>query len=403
MTFLEEKVLDDTYVMRTFARAQVEFVSGHGMILVDSEGKEYMDFLAGIGVCCLGHAHPVVAAALSEQVHKLVHVSNYFYIEHRGEVARHLSHLANRSSDRPDQLWKTFFANSGAEADECALKLARLYAKRRGSAAHTVVSLRGSFHGRTLGTLAATMQDRLQHDFMPLPAGYYAVDPNDSDQLEEVFATHGDEICAVLVEPIQGESGVHPLTGDYLRSIRQLCNHYGALMICDEVQTGTFRTGKAFAFQHTDVVPDIFTLAKGIAGGVPMGACVARAEIADTFHPGDHGSTFGGSNLALAVADSVLTELDTGHYDQRAEKVGAYLQKRLGETPHIVDVRGAGLMVGCDVDDGAPEAHDIVTRALGEGLVLNATGPHTLRLLPPLICTEQDVDCMIERLMRALG
>jgi acetylornithine aminotransferase len=409
MALAQEKDLDEKYVMHTFGRFDVEFVGGHGMTLVDEDGTEYTDFLAGIGVCCLGHGNPVVLDALKGQADKLVHCSNYFYIEHRGEVARRLSELGDEGATGAEATgWKTFFANSGAEANECAMKLARLRAHRAGSTANTIVCLRGGFHGRTLETVAATMQARLQDDFQPLPIGFVAVDPNDVAQLEAVMADPALGVVAVMLEPIQGESGVHPLTTEYLKAVRRLTSEHDALMIADEVQTGVFRSGHPFAFQLAGITPDIFTVAKGIAGGVPMGACIARADIADTYHPGDHGSTFGGSNLACATADAVLAELDEGTfcgtgYREHVTTVGAYLQRRLAELPHVSDVRGAGLMVGADLVD-APDAHEVVRRALAdEHLVLNATGDHTLRFLPPLVCEESHVDALVEGLSHILG
>ena len=396
MSLAHQKELEGSYVMHTFGRSEVEFTSGSGMTLTDDQGREYLDFLAGIGVCSLGHAHPAVTSAITGQAQRLFHVSNYFYVEHRGEVAEKISELASRDVPEGEKtVWKTFFANSGAEANECAMKLARLWSHRAGNGGNAIVCLAGGFHGRTLETVAATMQERLQKDFRPLPEGFYAVEPNDIAALEAVFEAHGDEICAVMVEPIQGESGVHPLTDDYMRAIRRITREHVSLMICDEVQCGIFRTGKPFAFQLSGAVPDIFSMAKGIAGGFPMGACAARAGIADAFRPGDHGTTFGGGPVACAAAEAVLTELDEGAYDKRAAEVGAYLQERLAVLPHVVEVRGAGLMVGCDLDEAAGDAHDVVARALAAGLVINATGARTLRFLPPLIATKADVDACI--------
>ncbi|WP_288736731.1 aminotransferase class III-fold pyridoxal phosphate-dependent enzyme [uncultured Enorma sp.] len=420
MSFEMEHELDAAYVMPTFGRSPVEFVSGAGMTLTDSAGREYLDFLAGIGVCSLGHGHPVLTRALEEQAKKLLHVSNYFYVEHRGAVAALLSKLANgdaagarelaeavRSGDEQvvrtaaapaegEQVWQTFFANSGAEANECSMKLARLYARRAGNGGNTIVCLRGGFHGRTLETLAATMQDRLQDAFRPLPGGFVACTPNDVDELRAIFERLGSEVCAVMIEPIQGESGVHPLDAAFVQAAAELVHGVGGVLISDEVQAGVFRCGAPFAIQLAGVTPDIMSLAKGIAGGVPMGACVARAEVAQVFHPGDHGTTFGGSCLAVAAAEAVLCELVLGGYAERAREVGAYLAERLAELPHVVEVRGAGLMRGCDVDEAAGDAHDIVARALDAGAVINATGAHTLRFLPPLICTKADVDALMD-------
>ena len=419
MSLEMEQALDAAYVMPTFGRSPVEFVRGEGMTLTDSAGKEYLDFLAGIGVCSLGHGHPVLKGALEEQVPKLLHVSNYFYVEHRGAVAALLSKLANddeagarelaqaiRTGDEQavraaaaaapgEQTWQTFFANSGAEANECSMKLARLYARRAGNGGNTIVCLRGGFHGRTLETLAATMQDRLQDAFRPLPGGFVACTPNDVDELRQIFDTLGSEICAVMIEPIQGESGVHPLDAAFVRAAADLVHGVGGVLISDEVQAGIFRCGKPFAIQLTGVEADIMSLAKGIGGGVPMGACVAREEIAGAFRPGDHGTTFGGSCLAVAAAEAVLTELVLGGYAERARTVGAYLAERLATLPHVTEVRGAGLMRGCDLDEAAGDAHDVVARALDAGAVINATGAHTLRFLPPLVCTETDVDALV--------
>lgn len=427
MSLATQKTLESSYVMRTFGRSEVEFVGGRGMTLVDAEGREYLDFLAGIGVCCLGHGHPAVTGAVREQAERLMHVSNYFYIEHRGEVAALISKLANEDMTGArllaqamadgdeegalqaaalapeEQVWETFFANSGAEANEGSMKLARLYAKRVGNGGNTIVCLRGGFHGRTLETIAATMQDRLQESFTPLPGGFAPCTPNDVDELRSIFDALGSEICAVMLEPIQGESGVHPLTVEFMRAARDLAHEHGALLIADEVQSGVFRTGKPFAFQTYGVEPDIMSLAKGIAGGVPAGACVAKKEIADVFRPGDHGSTFGGSCLAVAAAAAVLAELTLGSYDEHASEVGAYAAACLSELDAVSEVRGRGLMLGCDLAKRAGDAHDVVADMLAEGFVINATGPHTLRFLPPLICGEADIDRLVRALARVLG
>lgn len=427
MSLSMQKTLESSYVMHTFGRSEVDFVSGHGMTLVDDAGREYLDFLAGIGVCCLGHAHPVLTEALRTQAEQLLHVSNYFYIEHRGEVAALLSKLANGDMDgaravadaavagdadallaaaalsEGEQVWETFFANSGAEANEGSMKLARLYAKRAGNGGNTIVALRGSFHGRTLETIAATMQDRLQDSFKPLPGGFVACTPNDVDELRGIFERYGSEICAVLLEPIQGESGVHPLTQEFMEAAAELVHGVGGVLIADEVQTGIFRSGKPFAFQTYGVEPDIMSLAKGIAGGVPAGACVAKKEIADAFCPGDHGTTFGGSCLAAVAACAVLCELTRGRYDEHAEQVGGYLREKLAGVPHVVEVRGSGLMIGCDLDEAAGDAHDVVAKMLDAGFVINATGAHTLRFLPPLICGEAEADALVDGLTKVLA
>ncbi len=426
MSYEYQQALDDQFVMHTFARLPVEFVGGSGMRLVDSQGREYLDFLSGIGVCALGHGHAVLVDALRDQAQRLVHASNYFYIEHRGEVAALLSKLANKDDEGAsalaraikegddeavaqaaapapgEQVWETFFANSGAEANECSMKLARLFARREGRGGNTIVTLRGSFHGRTLEALAATMQERLQKDFTPLPEGFVACTPNDEDELRSIFKEHGEQICAVMLEPIQGESGVRPLAESFVRLASDLVHGVGGLLISDEVQAGVFRTGVPFAIQHTGVTPDIMSLAKGIAGGVPAGACVARSEVAAVYKPGDHGSTFGGSCLAVATAKAVLCELVLGAYAKRVREAGAHLAARLEALPQVVEVRGAGLMVGCDLDESVGDAHDVVARGLEAGLVFNATGDRSLRFLPPLVCTVSDVDTFVDGLARVL-
>lgn len=407
MGFAEEKQLEERYVMPTFARKDVEFVSGKGMYLTDASGKRYLDFLSGIGVCSLGHCHPAVVRALTQQAEKLIHVSNYFYIEWRGEVAEKLSGLLD--SGLPEQEregWKTFFANSGAEANECAIKLARLHARRvaeaRGedadAAPSRIITLVKSFHGRTLATLSATGQSKLHHGFEPMPEGFLPTPINDEAALERLMESVGASVCAIMVEPIQGESGVHPCAPEFLRMARRLCSETGALLIFDEVQCGIFRTGRPFAFQHAGVTPDVVTMAKGIASGMPAGACAARGDLGDTLQAGQHGSTFGGSNLACAAALATLRELDAEGVRERITRVGAHLQERLAALPGVQNVRGCGLMVGADV----PDAPGVVARALAAGLVLNATGPETLRFLPPLICEEDHVDEAMDILAAAL-
>ncbi len=412
MGFKEEKSLDQTYVMPVFARKDVEFVKGSGMMLFDDTGKEYLDFLGGIGVTSLGHSHPALVEAISMQARELIHVGNYYYIEKRGEVAEIISTLLNGDDDHVSQstqsiTWKSFFANSGAEANECAIKLARLYARkvsenqpRNTQPANVIVTLQGSFHGRTLATLAATAQPAKQESFQPLPEGFVAVPINDIAALEQLFFDRADEICAVMVECIQGESGIHLCTKEFLQTVRRLTSDNRALFICDEVQSGIFRTGKPFAFQHFDVIPDVVTIAKGVASGIPAGICAAREQVADMFEPGDHGSTFGGSNIAVAAAHATLKTLTEDDFKTHVTQIGDYLRKKLGGILGISNVRGLGLMVGADLSDdmGDVSAFDIVTKALDEGLVINATGSSTLRFLPPLICDENHVDTLADKL-----
>ena len=423
MGFIEEQQLESAYVMGTYARKPVELVRGRGMQVEDAEGRTYLDFVSGVGAVSLGHCHPALASAIEEQASTLVHVSNYYYIEHRGEVAHLVSDLLNECVDEGERTpWQSFFANSGAEANECAFKLARLHAKKRAMAAaeaagadedgvraaaaaapRLIVTLDASFHGRTLATLAATAQPAKQEVFQPLPDGFVRTPLNDVEALEALFATPGDAICAVMVECVQGESGVHPCTAEFLAAVRRLTAECGALFMCDEIQCGMYRCGTyPFGFQHFGVTPDVVTIAKGIASGFPMGMCAARAQVAASFDPGDHGSTFGGSCLAVAAAEATVRALAAEDAAGNAERTGAYLREKLAALPQVEEVRGLGLMVACDLAEGA-SAPDVVLAGLDAGLLLNSTGPRTLRFLPPLVCTNEDVDVLAEKLAALLS
>ncbi|WP_195471997.1 aminotransferase class III-fold pyridoxal phosphate-dependent enzyme, partial [Eggerthella lenta] len=397
MGFIEEQQLESAYVMGTYARKPVELVRGRGMQVEDSEGRTYLDFVSGVGAVSLGHCHPALVSAIEEQASTLVHVSNYYYIEHRGEVAHLVSDLLNECVDEAErEPWQSFFANSGAEANECAFKLARLHAKKRAMAAaeaagadedgvraaaaaapRLIVTLDASFHGRTLATLAATAQPAKQEAFQPLPDGFVRTPINDIKALESLFASQGDGICAVMVECVQGESGVHPCESEFLAAVRRLTAERGALFMCDEIQCGMYRCGTyPFGFQHFGVTPDVVTIAKGIASGFPMGMCAARAQVAASFDPGDHGSTFGGSCLAVAAAEATVRALAAEDAAGNAERTGAYLREKLAALPQVEEVRGLGLMVACDLAEGV-SAPDVVLAGLDEGLLLNFTGPRT--------------------------
>lgn len=402
---LEQQIaLEDAYVMHTYGRKPVEFVEGHGMVLVDSEGREYLDFLAGIAVVCLGHSDPAVVGAIREQATRLIQTSNYYYAQGRGELARAIDALIRGgelafNADLDQQgAFRTFFANSGTEANEGAIKLARRYADMMGSGARAIVSLDRSFHGRTLAALAATAQPSKQDVFRPLPEGFTHVEPNDVAALASALdSSDFGGVCAVIIECVQGESGVWPLEPGYARALREMTRERGILLIVDEVQTGFFRCGRnPFAFQNLGIDPDIVTMAKGIACGFPMGAFSARPEVARAFQPGDHGSTFGGSPLAVAAASATVRELLTRSIGVNSERVGAYLRERLADLALVSSVRGMGLMVGATLS--APVAGRVVDMGLERGLVLNAPAADMLRFVPPLICTEADVDTMIERL-----
>lgn len=399
MGFEEAKKLDDHFVMHTFARKPVLLVEGSGMQVKDDEGKTYLDFISGIGVDSLGHCHPAVVNAITDQASKLIHVSNYYYIEQRGEVAKLISDMLNTCVPKFFRApWPVFFANSGAEANECAIKLARLYSKKMGNGGQTIITIDKSFHGRTLATLAATNQPAKQEAFQPLPEGFISVPINDMHTLHETFFENIQDVCALMLEPIQGESGVNPWDPDTLYDVAQFARKNGILLIVDEVQTGFYRCGEfPFCFQNMGITPDIITMAKGIASGFPMGACAARIEVAEAFEPGDHGSTFGGSNLAVAAAHATLATLSRGSFAEDVTELGEYFSEQLGKIEGITEVRGMGLMIGADLAEGI-DAHAVVAKGLEEGFLLNATGPSTLRFLPPLIITRKEIDAVCKAL-----
>ncbi len=382
--------LDRAAVMQTYARKPVLFVRGDGMRLYDDSGREYLDFVSGIGAVNLGHAHPAVTAAIAEQAAKLVHVSNLFYVEHRAELADDVSNLLGGG-------WKLFFANSGAEAVEGAIKLARRWAGEHKPGAYKVVTLDRSFHGRTLAALAATGQASKQEAFAPMPDGFVHVPPGDVQALE---AAVDGSVAAVMVEIVQGEGGVWPLSAEYLSAVRRICDERQALFIADEVQTGFFRTGPAFAHQSHGVVPDVVALAKAMANGLPIGAFAARAEVAEVLRPGDHGSTFGGGPVVCAAGRATIAGLVEAGAGANALASGAYLREGLsaiGERDGmIVDVRGAGLMVGVSL--AKPVAGDAAAAALDRGVVLNNIGTNILRFLPPLLCGKSEIDTLLHTL-----
>ncbi len=383
MTTREIIELGDVYLMKNYARLPLVPVRGQGVRLWDADGKEYLDFVAGVAVNSLGHCHPAVVRAVTEQAKKLIHCSNLYYIEQQVKLARLL--VENTPLDR------AFFCNSGAEANEAAIKLARKYAKlKHGSHKTVIITAENSFHGRTLATITATGQPKYQKGFEPLVPGFVHVPFNDLDALE---AAMGPQVCAVMLEPVQGEGGVNVASRYYLEGAKMLCQQHGALLIFDEVQTGLGRTGRFLACQHFGVEPDILTLAKALGGGVPIGAMLAKEEAAAAFSPGDHASTFGGNPLACAAALAALEELLYGGVIENAAAVGAYLYDRLGELAQkhriITGVRGLGLLLGAELAvDGGP----IVDACREKGLLINCVGGRVLRFAPPLIITRADVD-----------
>jgi predicted acetylornithine/succinylornithine family transaminase len=374
----EAKVL-----LGTYKRQPVVFERGEGSYLVDTNGKRYLDLLAGIAVCTLGHANPALAAAISQQAATLLHTSNLYYTRPMVELAEKL--VAVSGMDR------VFFCNSGTEANEAAIKIARKWGKqKRGDGCHRIVTFERGFHGRTMGALSATAQRKYCEPFEPLVPGFVQIGPHELERLESLM---DGTVCAVMVEPIQGEGGVWPVAASDLQKLRRLCDERGALLIFDEVQTGIGRTGTWFAFQQAGVFPDLMPLAKGLGGGFPIGACLARGEAATTLVPGDHGSTFAGNPLASKVALTVLNEIERlkllEHCAARGRELRSELQRLQSDFPVIKEVRGMGLMLGVELHE--PIARQLVSEGLSIGLVLNATGDTTLRLLPALTISAVEV------------
>jgi predicted acetylornithine/succinylornithine family transaminase len=373
----------------TYGPPAIQFVRGSGSELWDSAGRRYLDFLGGLAVTSLGHAHPEVAEALAQQASTLLHTSNLFATVPGAEVAVALDRLLGGGG-------QVFMCNSGAEANEAAIKLARRWG---GRGRHVVVSAYGSFHGRTLATLHATGQPEKHEAFQPLPEGFRHVAWDDLDALDAALDA---SVAAVLLEPIQGEGGVNPAGRDYLRGARRLCDERGALLMVDEVQTGLGRTGRWFGFQHHEVTPDVVTVAKALGNGVPIGACWARRDIAAVMAPGDHGSTFGGQPLASAAAVAVLRVMEREDAPGRAQRAGERLTAALLALPQVTSVRGAGLLLGAELAAGL-DAKAVVAEALAHGLVVNAVRPTTVRLAPSLLVSDEHLDEAVSILADALA
>jgi acetylornithine/N-succinyldiaminopimelate aminotransferase len=397
LSFSEIQQLDAEYVMQTYGRLPVAFVRGDGTKLWDSEGSEYLDFLGGLAVTSLGHAHPGIADAISEQARTLLHVSNLYYNEVQPQVAARLDALLGGGG-------RVFFANSGAEANECAIKLSRRYGQANGGPErYHVLSAYASFHGRTLTTLAATGQPQKQEVFQPLPSGFRQVE---FANLDALAAAMDERVCAVMLEVIQGEGGVNPVPPGYLEAVRALCDEREALLVLDEVQTGLGRTGKWFAFQHAnDVRPDIVTMAKALGNGVPIGACWARDAIAAAFKPGDHATTFGGQPLAARAALTVLEIMEAEDVPTRATHAGERLTAALRALPGISDVRGAGLLLAAELTPPL-ESAKVATACLHArplGLVLNNVTPTALRFEPSLLVSDAEIDAAVDVLGAVLA
>jgi len=391
-TLAEIQALDAENVMQTYGRLPVAFVRGEGTKLWDSDGNEYLDFLTGLAVTSLGHAHPEVADAIAVQARTLLHVSNLYYNDVQPQVAARLNALLGGDG-------RVFFCNSGAEANECAIKLARRHGQRNGGPDRFhVISAYGSFHGRTLTTLAATGQPQKQETFQPLPEGFRQVAFDDLDALAAVM---DDRVAAVLLEPVQGEGGVNPASTEYLHGVRELCDEREALLIIDEVQTGLGRTGRWFGFEHAGVRPDVVTMAKALGNGVPIGACWAQKDVAAAFAPGDHATTFGGQPLAARAALTVLEIMEREGVPARAARAGTRLVESLAKLDGVAEVRGAGLLIAAELVSGL-DAKAVAQRCLDHGLVVNAVTPTALRFAPPLLVSDAEIDEAVARVARAL-
>lgn len=368
------------YLMKNYAPLPVTFTKGEGASLWDTDGKQYLDALSGVAVCSLGHAHPKVAMAIAEQAKQLIHTSNWYHIAHQEELAAELCKLSNMDN--------VFFSNSGAEANETAIKLARLYGHSKDIDEPAIIVMDGSFHGRTLATLSATGNRKVHAGFEPLVQGFVRAPYNDLEAIENI-ANNNHNVVAVLVEPIIGEGGINIPDADYLTGIRKLCDDNGWLMILDEIQTGMCRTGEWFAFQHSDITPDIMTLAKALGNGVPIGACLAKGEASELFAPGNHGSTYGGNPLVCAAALAVVNTMKKDKLAARSKTLGhtmvAQLKTELDGNPAVVDIRGQGLMLAVELDRPCAE---LTSLALEKGLLINVTADKVVRLLPPLIISD---------------
>ncbi|MHB8439332.1 MAG: acetylornithine transaminase [Acidimicrobiales bacterium] len=385
--------VDRRALMHTYPDPPVTFVRGQGSWLWDTDGRRYLDFLSGLAVTSLGHAHPEVASAISTQASTLLHVSNLYGNIVAPEVALTIDRLIGGGTEQAGG--QLFFANSGAEANECALKLARRWA---GTGRHVVVCTWDAFHGRTLATLHATGQPAKHAPYQPLPEGFVHVPYDDIEALDK--ACDPERVAAVLIEPVQGEGGVVVPSSDYLGALRRVCSERGVLLMVDEIQTGLGRSGRWFAFQHAGIVPDVVTMAKALGNGMPIGACWASAEVAAAFGPGDHATTFGGQPLATSAARAVLAVMEREDVPARAAAAGARLRAGIETLPGVFGVRGMGLLLGVSVYDGHATA--VASEALALGLVVNAVRPDTVRLAPSLLVTDEQIDEAVAILGAAL-
>jgi acetylornithine/N-succinyldiaminopimelate aminotransferase len=384
-----------THLMDTYKRQPIAFVRGAGSWLEDESGRRYLDALTGLAVNGLGHAHPRVTRAIADQASAVVHTSNLYRIPLQERLATRLCEMSGME--------RVFFGNSGAEANEAAIKIARLYGHGKGIDRPAIIVMETSFHGRTMATLTATGSRKVQAGFEPLLTGFLRAPFNDVEAVEKI-AENADEVVAILVEPVQGEGGIAVPASDYLAKLRAICDKQGWLLMLDEVQTGNGRTGKFFAYQHTGIVPDVVTTAKGLGNGVPIGACLARGPAAAVFGPGNHGSTFGGNPLVCAAACAVLDALEADGLMDRARVLGdrmlSALRSRLAGNNHVRDIRGFGLMIGIEL---AEPCGELVAQGLDAGILINVTRDNVVRLLPPLTMSDDEADLIIDKVVALVG
>ena len=381
---------DNKHLMTTYAPMDVTFDHGEGAVLWDTNGKQYLDALAGIAVCGLGHAHPAVTRAVSEQAGKLIHTSNLYLIENQQRLADALCRLSG--------LDRVFFSNSGAEANEAAIKIARMYGNSNGNSSPNIIVMENSFHGRTMATLSATGNRNVQAGFEPLVQGFIRAPFNNIDAIHNI-ASNSNNVVAIMVEPVQGEAGIIFPDADYLKQLRELCDANNWLLILDEIQTGMGRTGKWFAFQHSGIKPDIMTLAKSLGNGVPIGACIANEKAASVMKPGSHGSTFGGNPLACAAGLAVINTIEQDKLVDQAARQGALLleklEQSLGNVDGVREVRGQGLMIGIEL---IKPCKQLAVEALQQGLLISVQSEHIIRLLPPLTISDEQINTIADTL-----
>ncbi|MGB2288008.1 MAG: aspartate aminotransferase family protein [Porticoccaceae bacterium] len=375
-------------IMNTYGTKIATLVEGRGSWLWDNRSNKYLDALSGIAVCGLGHSHPNIAAAVTEQANTLTHCSNFFDIPNQQNLADKLRAISGMTN--------VFFGNSGAEANEAAIKMARLHGHKKGIKLPTIVVMDNAFHGRTLATLTASGSRKIQAGFEPLVRGFVRGPYNDIQALETIGDNNTD-ICAILVEPIQGEGGIRMADADYLQKLRKLCDQRGWLLMLDEVQTGNGRTGKYFCYQHSDILPDVVTTSKGLGNGVPIGACLASGDAAELMQPGNHGSTFGGNPLSCAAGLAVVNTIINDGLEQRATALGDRimngLRKILANVNHVKEIRGMGCMIGIELDK---PCKSLFAAAMDKGLIINVTAESVVRLLPPLIMTDDEADQLVD-------